>query len=265
MSKLENAILTLNRLGSGAVREDGIMHVDGRAALAVTVVYLFGVLSLPLTGPVRLLLFAVYPMVASILAGLSYGLLLLRSLYIVPLVALFAIFNPIYDRVPVEVSGIVISRGWLTFAGVIVRGILAFQALLLLVETEGFAGMCSAMRRLRVPAVLTTQLMMVYRYLTVLLTEALTMQRARRARGYGRESLRIGEWGQFIGQLFIRTVGRSERIHRAMLARGFNGIDLPHFTSATPKWTHTDTLWVGVWCAVICVLRFIDLPKLFNL
>ncbi len=264
MTALENAIITLNRLGSPRCGTPALLKPDGRASLAVTVIYLVAMLSLPLTAPVRILWFAVYPIVASALAGLPAGRLMLRSLYIVPLLALFAAFNPVFDREPMMLGGIVMARGWVTLAGIVLRGVLAFQALMILVETEGFAGMCDAMRRLHVPSVLTTQLLMVHRYLTVLLTEAQTMLRARRARGYSRRHLSIGEWGTFAGQLFLRTVARSERIHRAMLARGFTGY-MPRFhTGGSGRWSGCDTLWLAGWGAVIAALRFIDFPSLIR-
>lgn len=262
MTSLENAITTINRLGSPDCDNQGALRIDGRASLAVTVIYLVAVLSMPLTAPVGIAWFIVYPLVASAIMGLSFGRLMLRSLYIVPLLALLAAFNPVFDRVPFAAGGVVIARGWVTLAAVILRGVLAFQALLILVETEGFAGLCHSMRRLHVPAALTTQLLMVHRYLTVMLAEALTMLRARRARGYSRRYLPINEWGTFAGQLFLRTVDRSERIYRAMLARGFNG-SMPCFR-AGGGWGRADTLWLLCWCAVIAALRFIDFTSLIR-
>lgn len=264
MTSLENAITTINRLGSPGCDRQGALRIDGRASLAVTVIYLIAVLSLPLTSPLRIAWFIVYPLVASAMMGLSFGRLMLRSLYIVPLLALFAAFNPVFDRVPFAVigGGVVIARGWVTLAAVMLRGVLAFQSLLILVETEGFAGLCHAMRRLHVPAVLTTQLLMMHRYLTVLLAEALTMLRARRARGYVRRYLPFREWGTFVGQLFLRTVDRSERIYRAMLARGFDGT-MPCFRAGS-GWGRADTLWLLCWCGVIAAVRFIDFPSLIR-
>ncbi len=253
MSALENAILTLNRLNAPAAAR-GIVSVDGRASLAVTLVYMVAVLSFPLTSPVRMLILAGYPIVASALCGIGYGRIFIRSLCLLPIVGVFAIFNPVFDP----------ANGWITFAGIILRGLLTFQALLILIETQGYIGMCGALSQLHVPAVLTTQLMMVYRYLIVLLSEALAMQRARRARGYGRRHLSIAEWGRFIGQLFIRTVNRAERIHGCMLARGFSG-SVPRFNGLSHKgWGRADWVWLLGWCAAIAAMRFIDVSSMFH-
>ena len=64
-----------------------------------------------------------------------------------------------------------VSRGWVSFVSIILRGLLSVQALLLLVYVAGFNRMCEALRRPGMPRVLVTQLLMVYRYLTVLLQE----------------------------------------------------------------------------------------------
>jgi len=255
MTALEKSILTLTALDTPASREERVFAADGRASLIVTLVYLFAVLSVPLTAPVRILWLAVYPIAASTLCGMSFGRLFVRSLCILPFLTLFGIFNPLYDREMIEIAGVTMTRGWLTFISIIVRGLFTFQALLIFVQGEGFTGMCKAMERLKVPAVMTTQLLMVYRYLMVLLTEALEMKRAREARGFGRKSFTLREWGRFMGQLFIRTVERSERIHRAMLARGFTG-SMPHYQSGG-GWKISDTVWTAAWTAVILAVRLI--------
>lgn len=263
MSALEKAIITMQRMQT-ASRVEAPVHPGPVSMLLVTLGYLLAVLSMPLEVPVRLLWLAVYPIVAAPMVGLSFGTLLRRSLYIVPFVALFAAFNPVYDHVPVIVAGHTVWRGWLTLLSVIVRALLSFMALLLLVETHGFDGFCHSLRHLRVPTVLITQLLMVYRYLVVLMDEAVQMTRARRARGYAAQHLSLRMWGIFAGQLLIRTFARSERIHRAMLARGFDGTMPQMPRTQAERASLTSLVWFLVWSAAFIVLRFIDIPMLFR-
>ncbi len=115
------------------------------------------------------------------------------------------------------------------------------------------------MHRLGCPAIVATQLLMVYRYLTLLLQEALTMQRARMARSYGKNSFRAKMWGQFVGQLLLRTIDRSRRINMAMKARGFNG---SLSISSPSHWNTADTVYCLVWIPVFFLLRFVDIPML---
>ena len=73
--------------------------------------------------------------------------------------------------------------------------------------------------------VLVIQLMLTH--LEVVIDDARRMQRARQARGY--EPRWLGQAGAFaagLGSLFVRSYERGERVHRAMLARGYTG-ELP--------------------------------------
>ena len=108
-----------------------------------------------------------------------------------------------------------------------------------------------------VPSVLTTQLLLLYRYMSVLLEELQTMTRARTARGYGRSSYPMRLWAAMAGQLFLRSVDRAERIHRAMLARGFDG-SMPCYTPAERHGSHgrAQVVWIIAWSAVFVWLRF---------
>jgi cobalt/nickel transport system permease protein len=77
---------------------------------------------------------------------------------------------------------------------------------------------------LGVPPLLVATLQFMDRYRHVLLDELDRMATARRARTFRRR--RALPWallGGLIGMLFLRTFERAERVHGAMLARGWNG------------------------------------------
>lgn len=262
---LQRAIDTLNRRQSASATDSHISDIDPRALIAVTVVYLLAMLSVAPQRIGMLIWFAIYPIITSPLAHLRYEKIFKQSLYILPLVIIIGVFNPIYDqRELIEVIGVKISAGWVTFLSIIIRGLLSMQALLLLIQVCGFIGFCNGLRRLGVPSVLTTQLLMLYRYIAVLLEEALQMKRARAARGYGRDSYPIRMWGDFVGQLFIRTLERSRRINMAMMARGFSGT-MPDSLARSRRWETADTVYCMVWIPVILFLRYADLSGiLFN-
>jgi cobalt/nickel transport system permease protein len=106
----------------------------------------------------------------------------------------------------------------------LVKDTLAFLATLLLVQVTPFRSVLVALRRLGVPAALVATLQFLYRYLFVLTDELDRMVTARRARTF-RRSGRL-DWGLLcglIGVLFLRAFERGERVHAAMLARGWDG------------------------------------------
>lgn len=261
MSKIDKSLLILDSVTAGG--SSAIVKIDPRALVLVTVVYLCVMLSVPVTHIDLLLWFAVYPIVSSPILGLSFGSVFLQSLIVLPLVIILGIFNPIIDKTPlVVVDGLVITNGWLMFTGVILRGLLSMQALLLLIRTIGFIGIVRGLGRLGIPKFLLTQLIMVFRYIRVLIEEALTMKRARDARSFGRKHLSIKMWGVLIGQLFLRSVDRAERVHRAMLSRGFNG-EMPLGFSSMDNWTWNSTFYLVGWVIVFVILRLINLSLFF--
>lgn len=160
------------------------------ARLLVTLVYPVALLSLSAGSLSHIIWFAFYPIIGCGVLGVSYSDLLKRSLCVLPFIALIGIANPFFNReAAFEVGGIVITRGWLEFISILLRGLFSVQALLLVCSANGFAGICRAMSRLGLPSVLTTQMLLLYRYIGVLLAEALDMKRARQSRGYGGKAL----------------------------------------------------------------------------
>ena len=254
MDGIEKAITRLAALETG---ETTGFVPDARCSLLVTLVYLVALLSLSAGSLSHIIWFAFYPIIGCGVLGVSYSDLLKRSLCVLPFIALIGIANPFFNReAAFEAGGIVITRGWLEFISILLRGLFSVQALLLVCSANGFAGICRAMSRLGLPSVLTTQMLLLYRYIGVLLAEALDMKRARQSRGYGGKALPLKQWGAFVGQLFVRTVGRAERIHNAMLARGFEGT-LP-YSGNSSRWRAADTVYLVIWTALFAALYFIN-------
>lgn len=253
MSKLEKALYELNSLEEASRQHSALHAVDARAKLAVTLLYLVSLLSLPPEDLTRVILFFLYPIIACSMAGIGYTTIFKRSLIVLPFVFFIGIFNPILDRqVAFRIGGTAITAGWISFVSILLRGMLSAQAVFLLIYSTGFYNLCRGMRNLGIPSLLTTQLLFVYRYLFVLLQEALNMHRARVSRSFGRTSYPVKMWGTFIGQLLVRAVERSQRIHRAMLSRGFSG-SIPG--SYPSPWRGKDTLYIAVWGVLILSLR----------
>lgn len=252
MGKLEKALETIQAAGSQCT--DG-PEVSPLAMTLVTVGYVATVLSVPVGDVTTLAWLAVFPALAAPWLGVGFTSLLGTSLVAVPFAALIAIPNPFIDREPaLRVGPLMVSHGWLTFAGVVLRGVLSMLMVLLMMRKTGFRGFCQALARMKVPSFMVNQLLMVHRYLGVLLEEALTMRRARESRGFGRPRMPLRMWGPFIGELFLRTVSRAERINRAMLARGF-GERNPKMFFVRDRWRGMDTAFVALSAATVAAIR----------
>jgi cobalt/nickel transport system permease protein len=113
---------------------------------------------------------------------------------------------------------------WVVLATILAQNSLAFLATLVLVNVTPFHKLLAALRRLGMPRVLVATLQFMYRYLHVLADELDRMLKARRSRTFRRAG-RL-DWGLLtglIGVLFVRAFERGERVHAAMIARGWDG------------------------------------------
>jgi cobalt/nickel transport system permease protein len=104
----------------------------------------------------------------------------------------------------------------------ILKSNLCIFVLLLLTWTTPFYDILQELRRLHLPAVMLTTLLLMYRYLPVLLEESRRMQRARASRTFTRRRRLVWQnLSTIIGHLFVRSAERAERIYLAMCARGW--------------------------------------------
>jgi cobalt/nickel transport system permease protein len=198
---------------------DGPLHrLDPRIKLVATLAYIIAVVATPV-GWWRLL--AAEGLVLACVIGLSGAPpreLLTRWLGFIVLVGFLALMvaraHP--SRVEFGVAAVMLT--------IVVKNSMAFLATLSLVNVTPFRKLLGAMRRLGMPAALVATLQFMYRYLHVLTEELDRMVKARRSRTF-RRSGRL-DWvllTGLIGILFLRAFERGERVHAAMLARGWDG------------------------------------------
>jgi cobalt/nickel transport system permease protein len=110
--------------------------------------------------------------------------------------------------------------GW----NILAKGTLGVLVSLTLAATTTPRDLIVGMQRLRTPAVLTTIATLMLRYLDVIAAEARRMRLARISRGHNPRFLwQVGATARGIGALFIRSYERGERVHLAMLSRGWTG------------------------------------------
>ena len=94
----------------------------------------------------------------------------------------------------------------------------------LLVAVTPFPALLGAAPAIRVPHLLVQTTALTYRYLQVLRERAAALTAGARARGYGPATPhRFAVAGSMIGALLLTSLDRSERVHGAMLARGYAG------------------------------------------
>ena len=151
--------------------------------------------------------------------------ILKRSVVEVPFL-LFALLLPFVATGPTtEVLGVTLSEhGLLAAWGLLVKGTLGVLASLTLAATTEPQALLAGLERLRLPQLLVQIMSFMVRYLDVVTTEMHRMKIARESRGFTARNPR--HWpvlARSAGALFIRSYERGERVHLAMLSRGYTG------------------------------------------
>jgi len=153
------------------------------------------------------------------------GYLLKRLVVEIPFVV-FALLIPFIATGPrVDVLGLSLSEaGLLAGWGLLIKGTLGVLASLTLAATTEADDVLRGLERLRLPDLVVQIMGFMIRYLDVVSSELGRMMTAMRSRGC--DPRRPRHWpalGRALGALFIRSYERGERVHLAMLSRGYTG------------------------------------------
>ena len=151
--------------------------------------------------------------------------LLKRMVVEVPFVVFALVLPFVAYGERVEVLGLSLSRpGLLAAFGILATATLGVLASLTLAATTEPQALLAGLERLRVPSLLVQIMSFMVRYLDVVTGEMQRMRVARESRGFSARDPR--QWpviARSTGALFIRSYERGERVHLAMLSRGYTG------------------------------------------
>ncbi|GKT07705.1 cobalt ECF transporter T component CbiQ [Desulforhabdus sp. TSK] len=263
MPKIESSFLDISRLDALASQRTLIHGLDPRAKIVTTLIFIFIVVSFPKHEVTALVPFTLYPVVLIALANLPPGYLFQKVLLAAPFAFFVGIFNPLLDsEVLIHLGPVGISGGWVSFASIMLRFGLTVGAALVLVATTGMNGIGAGLEKLGAPNSFAVQLTFLYRYLFVLTDEAARMVRARSLRSFGIKGTEVKVFGYMIGHLLLRTMDRAQRIHQAMLCRGFTGeLRLP----VPLKFSWRDMGFLAGWSSLFILMRLVNIPQWMGL
>jgi cobalt/nickel transport system permease protein len=235
--------------------ESIIHNLDARTKLLIFLTLIVvTVLTPPQCWPVFLL--------HLILIGLTLRLsripvryVLTRSLIILPFVLMVALFIPFLPAhrpaggYSLGLGSLSLERShWLVFWNLLIKGFIGVLAIILLSSTTPFPRLLEALKKFKVPSLLTLLLGFIYRYFFVLLDEILTVKRAVDSRGYkGRSIFQVRTLGRLLGQLFLRTYERGERVYLGMVSRGFQGL---HRTLNPSEMGRADYVFLAIFLSI---------------
>lgn len=189
---------------------DGPLQRAPAGAKLLTLVAFLAIIALLRPSPALYGTAALVLAAATVISRVPVPFLLRKLLFLEPFVlgvALMTLFQP---------------DGGARFLVTITRSTLCLYGSLLVASTTPFSGLLDALRAARLPGILVLTIALTYRYLFVLVDEALRMRRARAARSL--RGGRLPEWralSSVVAHLFLRVSERAERLHAAMSARGW--------------------------------------------
>jgi cobalt/nickel transport system permease protein len=216
--------LEVGRMEELARRDTPVHRLDARAKTVTTLLFIAVVMSFPRYDVSALTPFFLYPVTLMLLGQIPAGGLLRKLLAAAPFAVAVGIFNPFFDpRTVLTIGPVPVSGGWLSFASIMTRFVLTVGAVLVLVACTGMHRLCEGLVRLGVPRLFAMQLLFLHRYLFIVADEGGRMLRGIELRSGERKALRFRVYASLVGHLLLRSMARAERVHQAMLARGFDG------------------------------------------
>lgn len=261
MSNIMSSLYNMRILDDLARKETFIHKLHPLVKLLTTFSYLTVVVSFEKYDIGGLLPLLLYPVIIFTLADLPVKPIFIRILLVSPFIIGIGILNPIFDHQRYLLGGIEISRGWVTFLSLLIKSGLTVTAALLLIATTGMDRLAGALRMLKVPRIFVLQLLLTYRYISVLMEEVARTLRAYSMRAPGQKGVHRSAWGSLAGQLLLRTIDRAQRIYEAMCLRGFSG---EYHTGNFKEIRVMDMAYLTGWVLFFVVERIYNIPVLLG-
>ncbi len=223
MSNLINSISSIKVLDGYAKKDTAIHRLHPTTKFIITIIFLIVVVSYGKYEVESLLPLIFFPIVACFFGKLPGSLIIKRILIVEPLIIGIGILNPLFDKRLIVFNGLIISSGWVAFLSIIIKCSLTVAIGIILIATTGIDGVVKALRTLKVPKIFVLQILLTYRYITLLVEESSKMKLAYSLRQGNTIGIQPDMWGRFAGQLLLKAFDRAERVYIAMKLKGFNG------------------------------------------
>jgi cobalt/nickel transport system permease protein len=262
MTSIDGSVIDFRSMDLLAERDTAIHRLDGRAKVLVTFAFIVSVVSFNKYELSALLPFFIFPVIMVSQGNIPAAYISKKVALVVPFALVIGMFNPLLDQITlVRLGSLDISGGWISCFSIIVRAILTVSASIILVCVTGFPAICQALEQLGAPRVFAVQLLFLYRYIFVLMDEGGRLSRARELRSFGGKGRGMGSYGSLIGNLLLRTWERAERIHMAMLARGFTG---QFHTRHVSQFGKREFWFLLGWTLLFVILRLRNLSQILG-
>ena len=164
MDKLSQAQSELREMDALAAEDSPIHRLHPLCKLLVTVAYIATVVSFPKYDFTGLVVMVLYPVFLFQAALIPVGTCFYKLRVVLPLVCAVGLVNPFLDKMPLlQFGNLTVTGGMVSMVTLMLKGVFSLMASFLLIATTPIDSLCAALRRLHVPALMTTHLLLNYR------------------------------------------------------------------------------------------------------
>lgn len=224
MNNVKKAIKDMHQLDELVARNTFMTAIHPVVKLLVTLFYIVLVVSFSkynLTGVLGMVLYLVFIME---LGEVSFRYVVRQLRVLFGILFLVGIANPFFDREVVAHWGnFAVTGGMISCVTLYLKGIFSLVASYVMIATTGMEQICYALQTLHMPKVITTVIMLIYRYIMLFLKEVDRISLAYSMRAPKQKGIGFKAWGSLAGAMLLRSVDRSERVYESMALRGFHG------------------------------------------
>jgi cobalt/nickel transport system permease protein len=212
------------------IHRHSVVHsLPSHLKIIAVLFFVLVVVSTPITYWPAFVIFLTLVVSAAIAGKIAIPTLAKRALIEIPFI-FFAVLMPFFGTGErFELGPLNLYRdGLLAGLSIVAKGTLGVLSAVILSTTTTAREILRGLERLRLPTIMVQIASFMLRYVNVISDEMERMKIARQSRGF--DATGVKHWkviATSAAALFIRSYERGERVHLAMLSRGFDG-ELPH-------------------------------------
>lgn len=239
------------------IHRHSIVHsLPSHLKIIAVLLFILVVVSTPITYWPAFVIFLALVIAAATAGKISILTLSKRALIEVPFI-FFAVLMPFFGTGErFELGPFNLYReGLLAGLSIVAKGTLGVLSAVILSTTTTAREILRGLERLRLPTIMVQIASFMLRYVNVISDEMERMKIARQSRGF--DATGVKHWkviATSAAALFIRSYERGERVHLAMLSRGFDG-ELPH--------TEVKSVGAQAWLIALTIPTFALITSIF--
>lgn len=257
MKNIVDSIHNVRDMDRTAAESKWLQQVHPLSKMLITILYIFLVISFHKYDLSGLCGMSLYLIAVMTIGELSIGKSLKKIWIALLFVGALGIVNPFFDRTIVCYIGSVgIRGGVISMMTVLIKGVFTVIATYILMVTTSMESICSALRMLKVPAIIVTLILLMHRYITMMLKEVERIMIAYSLRDPKHKGVHYKAWGTLVGQILLRSIDRAEDVYESMVLRGFSGT---YYLEKKYRFDVKSIFFLVFWVVILVLLRAIPL------